>query len=229
SAQLSTIAGNLNGVATMITSDIYESIFNQKADNKIILLVARFMTFAVGIGMILFAYWVPKMGGAVNAYLTMIAIMDMPLFIVAVVYGLFWKRCNWQGAIAGYFTGAVAGVFGEFVLQYNFNQNTFLTAAVALVVTPIVSSLTRRPDELKIAEVWQAKHVTEEEVKAGQVYNIIPVTTFGKASLVVLFVGLLTFVIGLVMGNYNTSVASCLAVTGMIVYFVGGLSRTMTD
>jgi len=229
SAQLSTIAGNLNGVATMITSDIYESIFNKRADNKIILLVARFMTFAVGIGMILFAYWVPKMGGAVNAYLTLIAIMDMPLFIIAVVYGLFWKRCNWQGAIAGYLAGAAAGIIGEFFLQYSFNQNTFLTAAVALVVTPIVSGLTRRPDEHKIAEVWQAKHVTEEEVKAGQVYNIIPVTTFGKASLAVLFVGLSLFIIGIVVGNYDTTVASYLAVTGMIVYFIGGLSRTMAD
>ncbi|HQJ47256.1 MAG TPA: sodium:solute symporter family protein, partial [Ignavibacteriaceae bacterium] len=92
SSQLSTISGNLNGVATIFASDVYENVINRKATDKDVLRIARIITLITGIGMILFAYLVPILGGAVNAYLTIIAIMDMPLFVIAVVYGLLWKR-----------------------------------------------------------------------------------------------------------------------------------------
>ena len=76
--------------------------------------------------MIAFAYALPVLGGAVNAYLTVIAIMDMPLFIIAVVYGLLWKRANWQGAIGGYFSGAIAGMVGQY-FKFDFNVTTFVS------------------------------------------------------------------------------------------------------
>lgn len=229
SAQLSTIAGNLNGVSTMITSDIYENLFNRQAGNKAILLVARTMTVLVGIGMLAFAYWVPRMGGAVNAYLTLIAIMDMPLFIIAIVYGLFWRRTNWQGAIAGYLAGAVAGMIGEFGYDLPFNENTFITAAVALIVTPVASYLTSRPAEDKVAEVWQAREVSEEEKKSKQVYHLIPITTAGKASLGVLGLGVVMFLGGVLSGGAGAAAASEIALAGMLIYFLGGLLRTLTD
>jgi len=229
SAQLSTIAGNLNGVSTMITSDIYESLFNRQAGNKAILLVARSMTVLVGIGMVAFAYWVPRMGGAVNAYLTLIAIMDMPLFIIAIVYGLFWRRTNWQGAIAGYLAGAVAGMIGEFGYDLPFNENTFITAAVALIVTPVASYLTSRPAEDKVAEVWQAREVSEEEKTSKQVYHLIPITVAGKASLGVLGLGVAMFLGGVLSGGAGVAAASEIALAGMVIYFLGGLLRTLTD
>ncbi|MCF7827070.1 MAG: sodium:solute symporter family protein, partial [Candidatus Marinimicrobia bacterium] len=77
SSQLSTISGNLNGVATLFTNDIYESLRSRKATNKEVLMIARIMTGIVGIFMIGFAFLVPMLGGAVEAYLTVIGIMDM--------------------------------------------------------------------------------------------------------------------------------------------------------
>lgn len=229
SAQLSTISGNLNGVATMITSDLYESLFNQKATDKVVLFVARLMTVLVGAGMLLFAYAVPKMGGAVDAYYTIIAIMDMPLFVIAIVFGLFWKRATWQGAIAGYAAGFAAGLFGQFVLGLQFQGKTFLTAAVALIVVPIVSLVSGSPDKAKVAEVWEARSVTEEERQSKQIYNILPVTPQGKLSLGVFFVGAAIFIVGLFTGSANSTMGSYLAVAGMLIYFLGGLFRTLTD
>ena len=98
----------------------------------------------IGIFMIVFAYFVPKMGGAVEAYLTIIGIMDMPLFIVGILYGLLWKRATSSGAIIGYLAGALAGVVGKFVYMFDFNLTTFLSAGVALIVLPIVSLLSKR-------------------------------------------------------------------------------------
>ncbi|NCQ17652.1 MAG: hypothetical protein COW85_13745 [Ignavibacteria bacterium CG22_combo_CG10-13_8_21_14_all_37_15] len=229
SSQLSTISGNLNGVATIFASDIYENVINKKATQKDILFIARSVTVLTGIGMMIFAYWVPILGGAVNAYLTVIAIMDMPLFIVAIVFGLLWKRANWQGAIGGYLIGAAAGIVGQYFYQLNFNLTTFISAGFALVATPIISLLTQKVNNSSINEIWSAKITSDEEIKNENVYNIFPQTYAGKISLGIFFLGLLIFLSGVILGSTGNASASLIAVTGMVVYFAGGLMRAYTN
>ncbi len=229
SSQLSATSGNLNGIATVFASDIYENVLNRKATQKDVILVARIITIVAGIGMILFAYWVPLLGGAVNAYLTIIAIMDMPLFVITVVYGLLWKRANWQGAISGYISGAVAGVICQYFFKFDFNLTTYISAEIALLVTPVVSLLTPNGNSYTVEHIWQAKRTSEEESKANNVFNIIPRTLSGKLSLAVLFVGFITFLVGVFMGSEGLEMASTVAVVGMITYFLGGLLRTYTN
>ena len=229
SSQLSTISGNLNGVATIFASDVYENVINRKATDKDILRIARLITFVVGIGMILFAYLVPILGGAVNAYLTIIAIMDMPLFVIAVIYGLLWKRINWQGAVGGYIAGAVSGIIGQFFYSLNFNVTTFITAGTALIITPIISLMTKEESNADIDAIWQARTISDEEIINNNVYNIIPKTLKGRLSLIVLVSGLVLFLIGVFMGSTGSQIASYLAVGGIIIYFIGGLFRTYTN
>ncbi len=229
SSQLSTISGNLNGVATIFASDIYENVINRKATDKQILRVARLVTLVIGILMIVFAYLVPLLGGAVNAYLTIIAIMDMPLFIIAVVYGLLWKRINWQGAIGGYLAGSVAGAIAEFVYQLGFNIATFITAGVALVSVPLISLLTKRSSSGKVEHIWKAKRTSDEEIERGDVYNILPRTTMGRTSLWILAGGFLLFLAGVLLGSMGSPLASVVAVAGMCVYFGGGLLRAYSN
>jgi solute:Na+ symporter, SSS family len=230
SSQLSTISGNLNGVATIFTSDIYENVLKRKATDKDTLMVARIITVVAGILMILFSYWVPILGGAVNAYLTIIAIMDMPLFIIAVVYGLLWKRVNWKGAISGYLAGALAGVLGQFIVGYDFNTTTFITAGVTLIFTPVVSLLSKDDsDNVKVSSIWKARQISDEEIENNDIYNIIPKTFKGRLSLTVLFSGLFVFLVGVIMGSSGIPAASIIAVSGMVIYFAGGLFRAYTD
>jgi SSS family solute:Na+ symporter len=229
SSQLSTISGNLNGVATIFSSDVYENVINRKATDKDVLKVARVITLVIGIGMILFAYLVPVLGGAVNAYLTIIAIMDMPLFVIAVIYGLLWKRINWQGAVGGYIAGAVSGIIGQFIYGLNFNLTTFITAGTALIITPVISLLTKVESNANIDAIWRAKSTSDEELSSGSVYNILPKTARGKLSLAVLAAGLVLFLTGVFIGSTGSPSASYIAVAGMIIYFAGGLFRTYTN
>lgn len=228
SSQLSATSGNLNGIATVFTSDIYENVLNRKATDKDVILVARIITIIAGIIMIAFAYAVPILGGAVNAYLTVIAIMDMPLFIIAVVYGLLWKRANWQGAIGGYFCGAIAGIIGQY-FKFDFNITTFLSAGAALLVTPIISLITKNSSSEKLDNIWKAKKTSEEESKNKNVYNIIPQTVIGKISLSIFALGLVLFMTGIFLGSEGLEIASVLSVTGMILYFIGGLLKAYTN
>lgn len=229
SSQLSTISGNLNGVATIFASDVYENVINKKASDKNLLKIARLITFVVGIGMILFAYLVPILGGAVNAYLTIIAIMDMPLFVIAVIYGLLWKRINWQGAIGGYIAGAISGIIGQFFYNLNFNVTTFITAGTALIITPIISLMSKEEPNTQVDEIWKARSISDEEIINKNVYNIIPKTIKGKISLMVLIAGFILFVCGVILGSKGSVVASYVAIGGMVIYFLGGLFRTYTN
>jgi len=229
SSQLSATSGNLNGIATVFASDIYENVLNRKATQKDVILVARIITIIAGIGMILFAYWVPVLGGAVNAYLTIIAIMDMPLFVITVVYGLLWKRANWQGAISGYLSGALAGVICQYLFHLDFNLTTYVSAGIALLVTPVVSLLTRNTNNQTVDHIWNAKKTSEEESQSNNVFNIIPKTFGGKASLAILIVGFVVFLVGVILGSKGLEIASTLAVVGMVTYFAGGLLRTYTN
>jgi len=229
SSQLSTISGNLNGVATIFTNDIYESLLKRKASNKEVLMIARIMTFTMGILMIVFAYFVPVMGGAVEAYLTIIGIMDMPLFIVAIFYGLLWKRATSGAAITGYLSGAVAGVIGKFIYQFDFNLTTFLSAGVALLVVPLISMFTKQEADEKLEQIWGAKDSSEEELRAGDIFNIIPKTRRGKLSLMVYASGVVIFISGVISGSSGWPLASLVAVSGMVIYFLGGYLRVKTN
>ena len=229
SSHLSTVDSNLNAVATLFTSDIYQNLFHRQASPKAVLRMARLTTLIAGVLIIGIAYLVPKLGGAVQAYLTIISIMDMPLFVVAVLYGLLWRRTNWQGALAGYLGGALAGVISRFVCGFDVNITTFISAGAALIICPLVSLLTPASPH-KIERIRDAMQVSQEEIDSGTAYNIRPVSKRGRFSLFVLAVGLILFLSGIFLapaGHHHA--AGIIAITGMVIYFSGGLLRAYSD
>lgn len=228
-AQMSTISANLNSVATLFTNDLYTKVFNKKATKKNVLNVARLITIVTGVFMIGFSYLVPKLGGAVSAYLTVIGIMDMPLFIVAIFYGMFWKRSTWQGAIAGYAAGALAGGIAKFGMGTDFNVATFVSAGVTLLVCPVVSYMTKPSGRAAIDAIWRMKSASDEEIQAGSVYHLIPVSLPGRLFLAISFAGMLLFLTAIFLASRNVGISSLLAVIGMIVYFLAALVRLRFD
>lgn len=179
--------------------------------------------------MIAFSYLVPKLGGAVDAYLTVIGIMDMPLFVVAIFYGLLWKRTNWQGAIAGYLAGAIAGCYAKFYLGADPSTATFYSAGAALLVCPLASILSRPVQKASIEHIWRMKSVSDEEIQSGSVYHLMPQSVAGKIFLGVLLLGLLLFLSGIYLGSQGLPHAGFVSVTGVIIYFAGGLARLSFD
>ncbi len=225
-SQMSTIDSNLGSAATLFSNDIYTRFLGRKATTKEILRVIRIATIATGVIMIAVSYLVPYLGGTVDAYLTIISIMDMPLFVIAVVYGLFWRRATWQGAISGYLGGALVGAILRFAFQVDIATVTFASGGVALLIAPLVSFLTPRKSSESISRVFDARKISQEEIDSGESFNIIPETKGGWASLLILALGLLIFFCGTIMGSQGLRLASLTAVAGMIVFFIGGWFRT---
>jgi SSS family solute:Na+ symporter len=225
-SQMSTLDSNLGSAATLFSNDIYSRFLKRKATPKEIIRVIRLATIVTGIIMVAVTYLVPYLGGTVDAYLTIISIMDMPLFVIAVVYGLFWKRATWQGAVSGYLGGAILGAILRFAFQVDVSTVTFASGGLALIICPLVSMMTKAKFSDSMEKVFQAKKISSEEIESGDIFHIIPETIKGKMSILILIAGLIVFFTGVIMGSQDLQYSSHTAVAGMIIFFAGGFLRT---
>ena len=116
-AQVSAITADVNSVATLFTSDVYRNLRRKELTQFHTLLVVRISSVVAGVLMLLVAYYLHGNGaGAVRANLTVVGILDMPLFVITIIYGLLWKRANWQGAVAGFIAGGSLGILTHFLV-----------------------------------------------------------------------------------------------------------------
>lgn len=231
SAQMSTISANINSTATLFTSDIYLRFRRKPVAARTTLLMARAITLIIGLLMIIFSLYARQLG-AVNAYLLIIGIMDMPLFIVAIVYGLFSRRIAARAAFGGYLSGALMGALSVFFLfPHHPNRTTiatFLSAAMALVVTPLISWLEGGGEEARTIKA--AFKPSEAEKASGRPFYLLPISKKGRIALVILFLSLAVFLAAIFLGALGwAKTAAYLSVAAMIVYFAAGLSRLAYD
>ena len=251
-SMMSAISADINSVATLFTNDVYHNLF-RKASPKHLLKVVRASTLVSGILMVLFAYFiVSKFAGVVQANLTVVGIIDMPVFVITIVYGLFSKRTNWQGAIGGYIVGAAAGalcfkyfsgnpdlsaypivhkLFGADVVwaQWAKSLAALASTSAALIGVPLISAFFPKQQMTKDCErvfgaFKSALHTTSETE-----IHMMPTSVKGKLGVTLMAVGFLSFLFGVISGSVQFQFASQLAVGGMLVFFVGGLTRVYSD
>ena len=243
-SQISTIDANLTSAATIFTNDIYRNIFRRDATGKELLWVIRLMILVIGLLMIFFSCLIPFFENAVEAYLTVSSFMDMPLFIIAVIMGLLWRRANRQGAIWGYLGGVLVGASVVFPFKYAshfgldpdswFALNHILAGTVAsalgaMGICILVSLVTGAPDEEKVRTVWAMKKTSREENESGNLYHIWPVSAWGRFWLWIMFAGCAVFLAGVFMGALGDSAAGWTSIVGMGIFFLGALCRLKFD
>jgi len=207
---LSTIGSNLGAVATLIANDIYGRLLNRQASPKQLLLAVRVATVLAGLLTIGLTYLVPRLGGAVDAYLTVISIMDMPLFVIAIPFGLLWKRTTWHGAISGYIAGSLTGAVLRFGFAWEVAPVTIISGVTAAMVCPLVTLATK-----------MTQNVPSLDAKGEEKFNARP--PIYAAGRWLLALGFAIFLGGVLAGSRNEATASVIALSGMVMYFVAGL------
>lgn len=121
SAQISVITADINSVATLFTSDVFRTLCRKPPSQRLLLIVVRISSFLCGVLMLAVAYALSSYGqGAVKANLALVGILDMPLFVITIIFGVFWKRTNWQGATAGFVVGGTVGVLSSMLVDAKF-------------------------------------------------------------------------------------------------------------
>ncbi len=152
-AAMSTADGLLLAIANALSHDLFYKIIDPKADTRLRLIVARVLLLAIGAA------------GAFVASLKLTTILGAVAWafdfacsglFFPIVLGIWWKRANKAGAIAGMFFGLAAGTW--YLYQVHFAgmepwigidhlRFGIIGMPVSLIAMVVVSLLTAEPDE----------------------------------------------------------------------------------
>ena len=152
-AAMSTADGLLLAIANALSHDLYYKIIDPKADTKTRLVVARVLLIFIGAaGAFVASLKLTSILGAVAwAFDFAMSGLFFPL-----VLGIWWKRANRPGAIAGMFFGLLAGTLYLYAVRWGGMEPWLyidhlrfgvIGAAVSLIAMVVVSLATAEPDE----------------------------------------------------------------------------------
>lgn len=230
-AQISVITADVNSVATLLTSDVYRTLRRSEPSQRALLRVVRISSIGCGIVMLCVALWLGNTNvGAVKANYTMVGILDMPLFVVTVIYGMAWTRTNWQGAVAGFVGGGIAGVGCYLLLNSNSAVHVtslapIVSSSAALIITPIASLMFARPGPRRAAASHPDAADTATPREEADDFSLVPHSLVGRLGMATVIVAFVVFVAGVLSAAWSWPGASMVAVGAMLAVLLGGLVR----
>jgi cation/acetate symporter len=152
-AAMSTADGLLLAIANALSHDLYYKIIDPKADTRTRLVVARILLLAVGGAAAFVAS--AKLTGILGAVAWAFCFANSGLFF-PLVLGVWWKRANRAGAVAGMIGGFAAGAWYLYMVQFagmapwlglDGLRFGMIGMPVSLVLMVVVSLMTEEPDE----------------------------------------------------------------------------------
>jgi len=168
-ALMSQIDSTLNSASTLVTMDFVHK-HNPQMDSEKLMWVGRLVT---AIFMILAALWAPYIEnfGSLFKYLQKVLSYSVPPIVAIFIVGIFWKRANARGAVAGIVVGLLAGITLFITNEITHSTNIhFLYVAVLLFIISIpfiigVSGFTSAPPAEKTEGlVWTPRFYREETI-----------------------------------------------------------------
>ena len=233
-SEKSSIGGYLSSTATLITMDVIGLLPKKKPtkqSDRRTLWTLRALTVLIGIVMIATSYLAKATQSAIDLYIAMISVVDLPLFVVAIVYG--WvETCYARGCGCRLYDGHALGIGGSiarplgtarrFVRAKHLpalfllpvlgegvtaaNANRWDTAVIGMVVTgvtvPLVSMFTKQSHPDQVKAIWNARTVSEEELAQGEAFYVWPASVKGRIYFCLMFGSLVMFLASLVLGRY---------------------------
>ena len=150
-ASMSTASGVVLDLANVITRNLVQRHSRSPWDDERMLRFSRWIALPTMAGAVVFAYLRPQPG------ILLILAFDIVLAgcFVPLLLGLFWRRANTPGALAGVIAGSVARLVLHFAVADAYRGLDTLLAPVfsliAMVVVSLMTQQTHRPrhDELR--------------------------------------------------------------------------------
>ncbi len=193
-ALMSSLSSLFNSSASLFTIDIYEKICPGRSERHLVT-VGR---IATGVIVVLGMAWIPVMhyigkDGGLYLYLQKVQGYLAPPITAVFMLGLFWKRMNAKGAVAGLGIGFVAGMtkltlqafegaghltnlpWLEAVGKFNFLYASGVLSLISVVVIVVVSLLTEKPSAEQIVGLTYATATAEQKRENRESWNFVDV------------------------------------------------------
>ena len=152
-AAMSTADGLLLAIANALSHDLYYKIIDPKAETRTRLVVARVLLIVIGAAGAVVASF--KLTGILGAVAWAFDFACSGLFF-PLVLGVWWKRANRQGAIAGMLAGLIAGTLYLYMVRWggmdpwigiDHLRFGIIGMPVSLIAMVVVSLMTAEPDK----------------------------------------------------------------------------------
>ena len=161
-AAMSTADGLVLAIANALSHDLYYKIIDPKAETAKRLIVARVLLVIIGFAGATIAAM--KIQGILGSVIWAFDFAMSGLFF-PLVLGVWWKRANSQGAVAGMLLGLLSGTAYLIWVRnggagfWGVTQLTFgiVGSAVSLVSMVVVSLMTKEPDAKTMAMVDEVR------------------------------------------------------------------------
>lgn len=159
-AIMSTASSQLLVSASSITNDILAKSNRVHISERNLMWIARGIVVIISIiGMCLALFGSDNIMGLVSYAWSGFGSAFSPVMILA----LFWKRMNWQGAMASMITGFVVVVFWETFMDFTGMYSLFPGFILAFIIAVIVAKLTPPPSQEVIDEFDSAQAYKDPE------------------------------------------------------------------
>ncbi len=155
-ATMSTADAQLLGAASGVTHNLITDVFGIKLDDKKNMLVARLTVVGVAILGVIFA---SDPSSSIFRVVSFAWAGFGATFGPVMLFALFWKRCNKQGAIAGMFGGMITIFLWKFLVRPlggAFNIYELLPAFVVSSILIVAVSLCTKAPEDEIVEEFES-------------------------------------------------------------------------
>jgi len=171
-AAMSTADGLLLAIANALSHDLYYKIIDPNADTKHRLIVARVLLIVIGAAGAFIASL--RLTGILGAVAWAFDFAMSGLFF-PLVLGVWWKRANTQGAVAGMIVGFGAGTLYLYMVRWGGMEPWMgidhlrfgiIGAAASLVAMVVVSLATPAPDEETQRMVDEVRVPSGDEILA---------------------------------------------------------------
>jgi len=207
SATMSTLSGDYNAMAGVLTGDVYHRMVNPQASERRLVRVGRFATALVGGLTILIGLALVETArkGLFEVMVTVFGLFVGPM-LLPMLAGLLNRRVTWRGAAAGITAGFVSGttlfLFKMYFLtgrtdptwlRYDFEAITILTnigvTATAMVMTTLVERVSAS-DREQIAAFFRRLDTPvrfdpadQQVLPASSPFSLIAAVTLGTGLL----------------------------------------------
>lgn len=155
-ATMSTADAQLLGAASGVTHNLLNNVFGLKLDDKKSMLIARITVVIVAILGVIFA---ADPNSSIFRVVSFAWAGFGATFGPVMLFSLFWKRCNYQGAIAGMISGAATVFIWKYLIAPLGGILSIYELLPAFVVSSIfivVVSLCTKAPEKEIVEIFES-------------------------------------------------------------------------
>lgn len=163
-ANLGTVSGILNAMSTAISGDLAQ-VLNRKISEQQALRIARWSVVVMSVGALVGAYL--REGQLV--FLALMTYQGMIVLSPVVLLGLYWKRANKIGAVAG-FLAAMFVSFGltiwdpTFIMSYGWTPGVYGFATTLIIM--LIAGFTR-PVESHVDKLWDDIHHARQTARVA--------------------------------------------------------------